>query len=195
LVAAPATVLANRPDVRAAERQFAATLSGRRAAFTDFFPRITLLGYYGLQSSDFGVLTPWSVGGNLIQPLINWGRIVDQYKVANSRQRQAFYSYQQTVLEALENMENSLSGFLHEYDRNQALLTAVAQNRKATDLAKMQFTGGFTGLLDVLIAERNVLDAESSLAVSDAALRKNLVAIYAAAGGGWDTPLAQGDRS
>jgi NodT family efflux transporter outer membrane factor (OMF) lipoprotein len=191
LVAAPAAVLANRPDVRAAERQLAATLSARRAAVSDFFPRITLLGFYGVQTSNLFVTTPWNIGGNLVQPLLNFGRLRSQYKVANARQSQAFFNYQQTVLEALENMENSLSSFLHEYDRNHSLNTAVTQNRKAAELANLQFTGGFTGLLDVLIAERNVLDAESSLAASDASLRKNLVNIYAAAGGGWDSKAAQ----
>jgi NodT family efflux transporter outer membrane factor (OMF) lipoprotein len=187
LVAAPATVLANRPDVRASERRLAATLSGKRAAISDFFPRISLLGFYGVQTSTLFDATPWSVGAQAIQPLLNFGRLRSQLKAASARQSQAFYGYQQTILEALEDMENSLSGFFHEYDRNRSLNTAVAQNRRAAELAKLQFTGGLTGLLDVLIAERNVLDAESNLAVSDAALRKNLVNIYAAAGGGWNT--------
>jgi outer membrane protein TolC len=88
-------------------------------------------------------------------------------------------------------MENSLSSFLNEYTRNRSLTTGVEQNRKASELAKLQFTGGFTGLPDVLIAERDVLNAESALAASDAALRKNLVNIYAAAGGGWNSKAAQ----
>jgi multidrug efflux system outer membrane protein len=61
----------------------------------------------------------------------------------------------------------------------------VAQNRKAADLARQQYSAGYTGLLDVLVAERNRLDAESSQAASDAGLRTDLVNIYAAAGGGW----------
>ncbi len=187
LVAAPAAVLANRPDVRASERRLAATLSARRAAISDFFPRISLLGFYGFQTSDLFVLTPWNVGAQLIQPLLNFGLLRSQYHVATARQSQAFFAYQETVLEALENMENALSSFLNEFQRNRLLSTAVDQNRKAAELAQLQFTGGFTGLLDVLIAQANVLNAESARAASEASLRKNLVNIYAAAGGGWDS--------
>jgi NodT family efflux transporter outer membrane factor (OMF) lipoprotein len=186
LAAAPATVLANRPDVRAAERRLAATISGRRAAISDFFPKISLLGFYGVQTSTLFDATPWMIGANAVQPLLNFGRLRSQLNAAGARKSQAFYGYQQTVLEALENMENSLSGFLHEYQRNQLLNTGVEQNRKAAELAKLQFTGGYTGLLDVLIAERDVLNAESTFVASDTTLRKNLVAIYTASGGGWD---------
>jgi outer membrane protein TolC len=183
-------VLAQRPDVRAAERQLAATLSAHRAAVSNFFPRITLLGFYGVQTSPHLVMSPWNVAGNLVQPILNFGLLRSQLKVASARQQQAFLQYQETVLEALENMENSLSGFMHEYDRSQSLSTAVTQNQKAAELARLQFTNGFTALLDVLVAERNELDAESSLAASQTTLRKNLVNIYAAAGGGWKSDVA-----
>lgn len=104
---------------------------------------------------------------------------------ADARQKQAFLAYQQTILEALENMENALSSYLHETARNASLVDGVRQNRKAVDLAVQQYTNGYTGLLDVLVAVRNALDAEASLASSDAGLRNDLVNIYTAAGGGW----------
>jgi multidrug efflux system outer membrane protein len=61
----------------------------------------------------------------------------------------------------------------------------VAQDRRAAELAQQQYLNGFTSLLDVLVAQRDLLAAEANQAASDAALRKNLVAIYTAAGGGW----------
>jgi multidrug efflux system outer membrane protein len=89
------------------------------------------------------------------------------------------------VLEALEDMENALSGYLNENARNASLAAGVAQNRRAAQLARMQFTQGYVGLLDVLVAERDLLDAESRQSASDADLRRDLVRIFAAAGGGW----------
>lgn len=187
VVSAPANVLATRPDVRAAEREFAAAISGRRAAVAELFPNISLAAFFGAQSASPFSSTPWGIGASLVQPLLNFGRIRSQIDGADARQTQAFLFYQQTVLEALEDMEGALSSYLNENARNQSLVAGVAQNRKAADLARMQYRYGYAGLLDVLVAERDLLDAESKQAASDATLRKDLVRIFAAAGGGWES--------
>jgi NodT family efflux transporter outer membrane factor (OMF) lipoprotein len=186
LVAAPAIVLANRPDVRAAERSFAASISASEAATKELYPTISLVGLFGIQDSTSFTATPWGFGASLVQPILNFGRIQSQINVADARQKQAFLNYQETVLEALEDMENALSLYLHETSRQHDLNLAAEQNRKAVNLATQQYTSGYTGLLDLLVAQHDELDAESSLASSNAQLRKNLVHIYTAAGGGWD---------
>lgn len=191
VVSAPATVLAARPDVRAAERRFAAAVSAKTAAQLDIFPRISLLGLFGVQDTGDVSANPWSLGANLVQPIFNFGRIQSQIDAADAREQQAFLGYQQSILEALEDMENALSGYLNETARNASLNKSVVQNRKATELARQQYTSGYAALLDVLVAERNVLDAESALAFSDAKLRTDLVGIYTAAGGGWDAASQQ----
>jgi multidrug efflux system outer membrane protein len=186
LVAAPATVLAERPDVRAAERRFAGSISATEAATADLFPTISLTAFFGLQGvSSLAGATPWGVGAGLIQPILNFGRIQSQIDAADARQMQAFFEYQQTVLQALEDMETALSAYVQETGRNAALSAAVAQDRRAAELAREQYLNGLTSLLDVLVAERDLLAAEANQAASDANLRKNLVAIYTAAGGGW----------
>lgn len=185
LIAAPAKILAARPDIRAAERSFAASISAKNAAKAELFPDISLTALFGVQASTPFSATPWDFGIHLVQPILNFGRIESQIDAADAQQKQAFLNYQQTVLEALENMENALSSYLHETTRNASLATGVAQNSKAADLARQQYINGYTGLLDLLVAVRNQLDAEASLAYSDARLRNDLVNIYAAAGGGW----------
>jgi|SRR5215471_1449844 len=185
LVAAPATVIAARPDVRAAERRFSASISGREAATAELFPNISLTAFFGLQSAGPLSTAPWGLAGNLIQPILNFGRIQSEIDAADARQKQAFLGYQQSVLEALEDMENALSNYLQETQRNASLTSAVVDDRRAAELAGQQYTNGFTSLLDVLVAERDLLEAEANQAASDATLRKNLVAIYTAAGGGW----------
>lgn len=192
LVAAPAAVIANRPDVRAAERAFAASISTASAATRDLFPKINLLGLYGVQDSNaLGWAHPWSLGLNLVQPVLDFGRVESEIDLSDAQQKEAFANYQQTVLSALEDMENALTAYLQEMQRNASLQTGVAQNQRAADLAQLQFKNGEIALLDVLVADRNALNAESALAASDTALREDLVHIYAAAGGGWDvTPAA-----
>ncbi|MDR3516909.1 MAG: efflux transporter outer membrane subunit [Azospirillaceae bacterium] len=184
LVAAPARVLANRPDVRAAERSFAASVAAADAAAKEIYPTISLTALFGVQQSTPFSMTPWGVGASLAQPILNFGRIQAKIDAADARQQQALLQYQQTVLEALEDMENALSRYLHETARQHDLEQAAEQNQRSVVLATEQYTSGYSGLLDLLVAEHNELDAESSLAVSNAQLRENLVTIYAAAGGG-----------
>lgn len=185
VIAAPAKVLATRPDIRVAERNFAAAISAKDVATASLYPDISLTALFGGQAATPFSSTPWGLGVNLVQPILNFGRIQSQIDQADAEQQQAFLTYQQTVLEALENMENALSGYIHETTRNASLVGAVDQNRKATNLANLQYRNGYTGLLDVLVAQRDLLEAEASEAASDASLRNDLVNIYAAAGGGW----------
>lgn len=197
VIAAPATVLGTRPDVRAAERNFAASVSTFDAAKREWFPTISLASFFGFQalqgfqnsSQSTTVLQPiirtWNIVGTLTQPLINFGRIESDIESAGARQKRAYLEYQETVLEALENMEDALANYLHETPRNVSLTNAANYNHKALELANQQYTNGYTNLLDVLVVQRNALDAESVAAESSYKLRKDLVNIYTAAGGGW----------
>lgn len=197
VIAAPATVLGTRPDVRAAERNFAASISTFEAAKKEWFPTISLAAFFGLQAlQDFkhsdsqpsvlqNIIRTWNVAGTLVQPLINFGRIDADIEAAGARMQRAYLEYQETVLEALENMENALANYLYETLRNISLTSAATQNRKALELAHQQYTNGYTNLLDVLVVQRNTLEAESVEAESNYKLRKDLVNIYTAAGGGW----------
>lgn len=200
VIAAPATVLGTRPDVRAAERNFAASISTFDAAKREWFPTISLASFFGFQAlqglhnSNQSATTPtilhpfiriWNVAGTLTQPLINFGRIEADIESAGAREKHAFLEYQETVLEALENMEDALANYLYETLRNVSLTEAANHNRRALELANQQYTNGYTNLLDVLVVQRNALDAESVAAESSYKLRKDLVNIYTAAGGGW----------
>ncbi len=187
LVAAPATVLANRPDVKAAERQFAAAISGKKAAQRLYWPDINLLSFFGLQGSHMPTAETWGAALTIVEPLIDFGRIRAQINAADAQQQEAFLNYQQTVLGAMQQMEDALSSYKNEWVRNQSLRKAVEQNRRASDLAQRQFKSGFIGLLDVLVVQGNLLEAESTLADSDCTLRKDLVHVYVASGGGWQT--------
>ncbi len=197
VIAAPATVLGTRPDVRAAERNFAASISTFKAAKKERFPTISLTSFFGFQAlQDFNhsdqqpsilhhLIRTWNVVGILTQPLINFGQIESDIEAAGARKKRAYLEYQETVLEALENMENALANYLYETSRNASLTDAASHNRKALELANQQYMNGYTNLLDVLVVQRNALEAESIEAESNYKLRKDLVNIYTAAGGGW----------
>lgn len=186
LIAAPAKVLSARPDIRAAERRFAASLSAKRVADLSIFPEISLTGFFGRQASTPFTSTPWGLSVDLVQPILNFGRIEAQIAAADARQKQAFLNYKATVLEALENMEDVLSAYLHETVTNASLTEAADHARRAASLVKQAYAAGQVSLLDVLEAEHAMLVAESAQAASDYRLRNDLAGVYAASGGGWD---------
>lgn len=185
IISAPANVIANRPDVKVAERQFASRIAAQNVAKAEIFPKISLSALFGLQSNAFVSYNPFSLGMNAVQPLLNFGRIESQIDVADTVQKQAFYNYQKTVLEALEDMENALSSYLNETSKNKSLKEAVEKNQKSLQLVKQQFKEGYTDILNVETVERNLLQSNAELARSNVKLRKDMVAIYTAAGGGW----------
>lgn len=190
VIAAPATVLGTRPDIRAAERLFAASISEHEAAKREWFPSISLLGFYGAQQmTQFNTAPTWNMQASIVQPVINFGQIESNIIATDAQEKRAFLTYQETVLEALEDMEDALTNYLFEIKRNQSLTNAADENRKAMELADEQYTNGYTALLDVLVVQRNLLETESVKAASDAKLRKDLVNIYTAAGGGWDIDI------
>jgi len=194
VVSAPAAVIATRPDVRAAERRFAASISARKAAVAELFPNISLTALFGVQNATPFSSTPWGIGAGLVQPVLNFGRIRSQIDAADARQTQAYLTYQQTVLDALEDMESAMSAYLNEQSRNASLAAGVEQTRRAAELARAQYRFGYVGLLDVLVAERDLLNAESQQAASDTSLRVGLVRIFAAAGGGWEVGGGEGPK-
>ena len=82
-------------------------------------------------------------------------------------------------------MENALSSYLNEIDKNTSLHAAAGQNKKSLELAQKQFKEGYINLLDLIVVERNLLESEAQLSTSEAKLRNDLVSVYTAAGGGW----------
>ena len=151
----------------------------------EIFPTISLAGLFGIQDSSYFYARPWSGAAQLTTPIFDFGRIEADIDAADARQKQAFLGYQQSVLEAAADMEDALSLYLHDKSRQHDLSVAAEENKTAVDLATQQYRAGYSGLLDLLVAQQSELDAESSLATSEAQLRKDLVHIYAAAGGGW----------
>ncbi len=188
---APLNTIARRPDIRAAERQLAQAAALSNAAFADFFPKITLEGFVGVQHSHlFGSESPWSAAVNGIMPLLNWGRIQAQVNAADARQQQALYNYQQAVLLALEDTENALNTYINELKRRDMLADAAQEQAKAAVIAREQYKAGVATQLDLLYAEQNQLNADSDLAQSKGAAAIDLMLLYRALGDdGSDKPV------
>jgi outer membrane protein TolC len=120
-------------------------------------------------------------------PLFAGGRITANIAVQDARAEQAELAYRQSMLVALEEVENALVGYLREWDHRRALEAAAAAGRKSVALADYLYRKGLTDFLDVLDAERALHDAELDLAESEAASSLTVVALYKALGGGWES--------
>lgn len=187
----PADLLRRRPDIRRAERQLAAATARVGQATAQLYPRFTILGSFGFDASKFARVANWpsyyySIGPGVTWPIFDAGRIRANIRVENEAVNQYLSDYEQTVLNAMEDVEDALVDYSREQQRRDALAEAVSANRLAVDLATQQYQQGVVDFLTVLEAQRSLFGAQDALARSDVQISSDLVALYKALGGGWE---------
>ena len=195
----PSELLRRRPDIRSAEAQIHAATARIGVATADLFPKFTMSGSAGFQNNDFNSWLNWANRYWSFGPSVNWqifstGKTLSNIELSKALQEQSFISYRQTVLTALQEVDNALIASTKERDHYQALSDAVAANRKAVSLATQLYTNGQTDFLQVLLAQRSLFASEDALVQSKRTVSTNIVALYKALGGGWEElPPSPGD--
>lgn len=189
-VGSPDQLVRRRPDVLQAERQLAARALFVGAARAEYLPRITLGARVGYLATSVDSLfkrgsSRLLVGPVMTFPLFDLGRVRERVEVAQAGQEEARATYSATVLRALEESEASLVTYDRAHARLAILESAVGSSARAADLAQQRFEAGLTDFLQVLDAERTMLDAENQLAQGHTAAATALVAVYKAVGGTW----------
>jgi NodT family efflux transporter outer membrane factor (OMF) lipoprotein len=190
-VGIPSDLLRRRPDIRQAERLIAAATARIGVATADLFPRFSLTGSLGLQSVKLSDLvasgsTFWSIGPAVQWPIFNAGRIRANIEVQNAREEQALILYEQTVLAALQEVENALTAHYNEQATRNSLIKAVEANSRAFEISNELYARGLVDFLTVLESQRSLYLSEDQLAQSGARVSANLVALFKALGGGWE---------
>jgi NodT family efflux transporter outer membrane factor (OMF) lipoprotein len=191
-VALPSELMERRPDVRAAERQLAAAAAQIGVAKADLFPKFSLTGAAGSIADRPG---NWYSAGTrfwTVGPVVEWnlfdsGRIRANIKVKTAQQEQALYGYEKTVLGAFEDVENGLVAYAKERTRYESLCKAEAASREALRLANELYSNGLASFINVLDAQRSLYQVQDQLVQSQAAVSLDLVKLYKALGGGWET--------
>jgi NodT family efflux transporter outer membrane factor (OMF) lipoprotein len=191
-VGLPSELLLRRPDVRKAERQLAAATAQIGVATADLFPKFSLTGAAGYQSVS---ASDWFAGGSKfwsLGPTVQWnvfdaGRIRAIIKVQNARQEQALANYEKTVLASFEEVENALVGYAQEQVRRRALQDAVKSSQESLRIANQLYANGLANFINVLDAERSMYQTQDQLVQSERAASVNLISLYKALGGGWET--------
>ncbi len=192
-VGLPSELLERRPDIRRAEAQLAAATARVGEARADFFPRFSLTGAAGRQSTQLsllplGVGNIFSFGPSVSLPVFTAGRIRSNVAVQQARVKQAAAVYRSTVLGALEETKNALVGYANEQERSERLERVIRADRTALELAQAQYQAGLADFLTVLDAERALSENEDQLAQSQTGVVTRLVFLYKALGGGWSEP-------
>jgi outer membrane protein, multidrug efflux system len=191
-VGSPDQLVRRRPDVLRAERQLAARSLFVGSARAEYLPRVTLGARAGYAATSVDSLfkrgnSRLLVGPVVSFPLFDIGRVRERVEVAQSGQEEAQATYNATVLRALEESEGSLVTYDRAHARVAILESAVRSSTRAADLAQQRFEAGLTDFLQVLDAERTLLDAENQLEQGRTAAATALVAVYKAVGGTWPT--------
>ena len=186
----PAALLERRPDVRAAEQQLIAANARIGEAKALLFPRISLTGAYGSTSTDLdglleGPSESWHFLAGLVQPIFNAGRNRRRVEVQESRQRQAVYEYEKTLLQALREVDDSLVALQKSGEQRDAQGHRVAAERKVLELSELRYRGGVAAYLEVLDAQRSLFNAEIDEVSSISEQVTSLIRLYSALGGGW----------
>lgn len=190
-VGMPADLLRRRADVRRAERELAAANARIGVAEGDLYPRLALAGTLGLASEKASDLFDsdsvlFGIGPTLRWNIFDAGRRRDFVEAQDARTEQARVRWERTVLTALEETENAMTGFVREHTRRHFLAAASGQARLAVELAQTQYREGLSDFQSVLSSERALADLEDELASSDTAITTSFVVLYKALGGGWE---------
>ncbi|HVY35294.1 MAG TPA: efflux transporter outer membrane subunit [Caulobacteraceae bacterium] len=196
----PAAMIRRRPDIRQAERQLAAENAAIGQNIASYFPTVTLLGtvgYAGTQTSGlFGSRNVNALGGpSLSWNVLNFPKVQAQVNEAKAQRDTALFNYEQTVLAALQDAEDSLSRFGHQRENVGQLTAAKDSAARAAELTRARYAGGTASLIDVLDTERLRLSTEQSLAQAQAMLTDDYVTLQKSLGLGWQDATSSTTRT
>jgi len=186
----PSSLLERRPDIRQAEQQLIAANAQIGAARAEYFPRISLTGFLGLQSralSDLltGSAGMWNAGAGAIAPIFNAGRTRANVRLTESVQREAVVNYQRAIYTALREVADSLAGYRKTGEQRAEQERLVEALRESTRLSTQRYQGGLDSYLPVLDAQRTLFRGELDLARLRQLELASIVQLYRALGGGW----------
>ena len=197
-VGIPADLLRRRPDVRQAELQAVAQNAQVGVATADLYPSIALSGSLGVASISKDVggggssslfnsdSVSYTAGASFTWPVLNYGRIRNNIRVQDARLQQAVVSYQQTALEALQEVDDAMVSLAGAQAQKEILKQGVEAAKRSNDLSMLQYKEGFSGYQRVLDAQKSLFSQQNRYASSQGQAVQSMVQLYKALGGGWE---------
>ncbi len=190
LTGVPVDLLRRRPDVRRAERLLAAQTAQIGVATADLYPRFSLSAFLGLEAIDLSNLAKgpsltWGIIPGFSWNVFSGGKVQNNIRVEEARAEQALVAYEQSVLFAMEDVENAAMAFVEERTRLARLQEAVDASQRSVDLVRTQYLSGLTKFQNLLDTQRSLFQQQDQLASSQGQVVLNLIALNRALGGGW----------
>jgi NodT family efflux transporter outer membrane factor (OMF) lipoprotein len=197
-VGIPADLMRRRPDIRQAELQAVAQNAQVGVATADLYPSIAISGSLGVVSISRDVggggasnlfdsdSVSYTAGASFTWPVLNYGRIKNNIRVQDARLQQALVAYQESVLQAAQEVDDAMVSLAGAQAQKAILVEAVEASRRSNDLSMLQYKEGFSGYQRVLDAQRSLFTQQNRLAASQGLAVQSLVALYKALGGGWE---------
>jgi multidrug efflux system outer membrane protein len=192
----PAELLLQRPDIRSAEAQLAASSASVEAARAAFFPTISLTGQYGIVSAALkNLFTPqaifYNIAANLAQPVFDGFRLEGQLELAQGRQVELLELYRRAVVSGFGDVEQALISIADNAERERLQQQVVDSSRRAFDIGETRLREGTVDLVTVLIIQQSLFQAEDNLALARQARLQAVLSLFQALGGAW-LPPAEG---
>nr|MBL8410467.1 efflux transporter outer membrane subunit [Dechloromonas sp.] len=194
----PATLIESRPDVREAEQRLIAANANIGVAKAGYYPRFTLTGSLGSESKTLSDLfgagaNTWSLGLGLLMPVLDFGRTTARVDQAKALNEQSLIAWQNALQVAYKEVRDALVSLRENAEAETARNTLVENTQKALDIANRRYAAGYSGYLDVLIAQRAHNEAMQNLISTRQARLTAVVDLFKALGGGWqDTSRSEG---
>ncbi len=187
----PSDLLERRPDIASAERQMAYQNALVGVATAAFYPQLTLFGSGGVQSTSLtnlitGPSAIWAVGGDILQPIFEGGRNRANLDASKAGYSEAVANYRESVLTAFQQVEDGLSSLNALSQASTSQSAAVADARRALEIANNRYTGGVTNYLDVITAQSALLTNQRLATQLLGQQMVTSVYLVKALGGGWE---------
>jgi outer membrane protein, multidrug efflux system len=186
----PSELLAQRPDIRGAEAQLAATNYDVTSARAAFFPSIRLTGETGWQSAALSSLFGpgawfYTMAAGLTQPLFDGGRLLGQLELSEGRRNEALATYRGAVLNAFRDVEQALVALQQQTTRERLQADVVRSAREAFTIAETRLREGTTDIVTVLNTQQTLFQGQDTLVQVRLSRFLAAIALYQAVGGGW----------
>jgi outer membrane protein TolC len=177
--------LRRRPDIAAAEYQLAASDAQMRAARARFMPTIGISATAGAALSDLlaNPVSIWSIGGSLLAPIFDGGRLAGQFDAATARRDQAAFAYRSAVLNSFREVEDRLVTLARLEEQQRALTAQRAAVADALRHARNRYDAGYTPYIEQVDAQRSLLAVELALVQLRADQINAMIGLYQAVGG------------